>query len=32
LYPALITLFIAAMTAVVGLHAIRQFKNANPEI
>ena len=32
LYPALITLFIAAIITVVGLHAIRAFKSANPDL
>jgi len=32
LYPALITLLIAAVTAVVGLLAIQEFKNSNPEL
>jgi hypothetical protein len=32
MYPALVTLLIAAVAVVVGLLAIQEFKSANPEL
>ena len=32
MYPALVTLLIAAVAAVIGLLAIQEFKNSNPEL
>ncbi len=32
MYPALVTLFIAVVAAVVGLLAIQEFTRANPEL
>ncbi len=32
MYPALITLLIAAVTAVVGLLAIQEFQRSNPDL
>jgi len=32
MYPALVTLLIAAVAAVVGVLAIQEFKSSNPEL